>query len=235
MASTVESSFGARLLRAQNLLSYISNFEDYNPPRAEENVTEFGKLLENIATLNAEETTLQQQYNTAVTNRVNAFRKSERSVSKLLAPIRAQVQAQYGKNSTEFRQVDSIVKTMRDTKVSVKPATENTSAVRVSQSEQSYGSLTQYFRDLVQTLAQMPDYNPSNQDLQVKQLDAFANQLVQLNNEVAQRYQQLRDSRNRRRELYEELKDRVGRIKAYVKANYGTASSEYELIKGMRI
>ena len=191
MASTTENSFGARLLRAQELLSYISNFNNYNPPRPEESVDGFSALLTQISQLNDEETSFQQQYNTAVTNRANAFRKGNHSVVKRLAPIRAQVQAQYGKDSTEFRQVDSIVKNMRNTKVSIRPATENTPELKVSQSEQSYGSLTQYFRDLIRTLAQMHGYNPSNANLQIASLETFANELVQLNSEVANRYQRI--------------------------------------------
>lgn len=235
MASKTESSFGAKLQRGNDMHQYISNFPNFAPPRPEESPSEFYNLLGDITMVNMEETMLQQQYSTAVATRVKAFRDDPFSVVKLLAPIRAQVQAQYGKDGIEFKQVDAIVQRMRKTKLSIRPATADTPAIKVSQSEQSYGSMLQYFSDLTQVLLQLPGYNPSNPQLQVGQLQAFAQQLVQLSAEVASRYQMVRDCRNRRRARYDELHDRAQRIKAYVKANYGTKSQEYALIKGLLI
>ncbi len=235
MASQTENSFGARLQRGYDLHNYISNFQNFSPPRPEETPAELYNLLNTIASTNMEEATLQQQYSTAVAIREKAFRKNPDSLLKLLAPARAQVMAQYGKHGMEFKQVDAIIKRMRDTKLSVKPATEHTPELTVSRSEQSYGSMLQYFNELIQVLLQLPGYNPSNPLLQVSHLQQFAQQLLQLNGEVAIRYQMVRDSRNRRNALYDDLHDRALRIKAYCKANYGTQSSEYGLVKGLRV
>ncbi len=235
MASNRESSFGARLLRAQQLGSYISNFQNYAPPRMEESVSGYSELLNQIVLVNTEEAQLRQQYNTAVTNRINAFRKDEASVIKILPLIRGQILAQYGKNSIEFNQIDRIITNIRDTRITIKPATESTPELKISQSEQSYGSLTQYFNELVTNLAQLPGYSPSNPALQIAQLHDFAAQINQMNIEAALRFQLLRDSRNRRRTNYKELKERTLRIKSYSKANYGINASEYTLIKGLQI
>lgn len=105
----------------------------------------------------------------------------------------------------------------------------------MSQSEQSFGSLTQYFSNLVSNLAQLPGYNPSNEMIQVGTLQNFVSQINQLNIDAAMRFQQLRESRNRRNDNYDILHERVQRIKNYAKANYGINSSEYTLIKGLRI
>lgn len=235
MASKSESSFGARLQNANDLYNYMTNFPNFAPPRPEESPATFYNLLQEIATINSDETLLQQQYNLAVTSRTNTFRKNPNSVAKLLAPIRAQVQAQYGKDSVEFNQVDAIVHRMRKSKLIIVAATEKTPESKISQSERSFGSMLQYFNDLIQTLNLLPGYNPSNPLLQITNLQQFAVQLVQLSSDVAIRYQQLRDARYRRNVLYDELHDRAQRIKAYVKANYGTQSSEYDLVKGLRV
>lgn len=235
MASNRENSFGARLLRAQELATYISQFQNYAPPRPEEGVSSFADLANQTVVSNTEEAQTRQLYNTAVVARGNAFRKKEGSVIKLLPLIRAQVMAQYGKDSVEFNQIEAIIVNIRDTRIIVKAATETTAEKTMSQSEQSFGSLTQYFSNLVSNLAQLPGYNPSNPMLQIGYLQNFVAQLGQLNVEAAMRFQQLRESRSRRNANYEALHDRVQRIKNYVKANYGLNSSEYTLIKGLKI
>ncbi len=235
MSVNRESSFGARLLRAQELSTYISQFQNYAPPRTEEGIGGFGELVSQVAWANTEEAQFRQLYNTAVVNREQAFRKKPDSVVKLLVPIRAQVLAQYGKKSTEFNQIERIIRNIRDTRIIIKPATETTPEQTMSQSEQSFGSLTQYFSNLVSNLAQLPGYNPSNPMIQVGTLQNFVGQISQMNIEVAMRVQQLYDSRNRRKTIYEDLHDRALRIKAYVKANYGINSPEYKWIKGLLI
>lgn len=235
MASQSESSFGAKLRKAQDILAFISNFQNYAPPRTEESTTGFAQLLTDIVATNTAETTQQQAYNTNVTTRFNAFRKDEGSAFKRLAPIRAAVEAQFGKKSIEFNQVDAIVKQIRASKLIKFPATTNSTEHALSQSEQSYGSTTQYFTDLVDTLGTLNNYNPSNTNIQIAELTNFKTFLNNINNKVANDFQGLKVARKSRRDLYAELADRVARIKAYVKATYGTQSQEYNLIKGFQI
>lgn len=233
MPSKSETSFGARLLKAQNLATFITSFNNYTPPREEESVVNFNNLLNSVVTLNKDETTNQQNYNTAVAARYNAFREDPDSVFKILAPLRGIIQAQYGKDSLEVKKVATIIAKLRAGKLIKKPATEDTPEVSVSQSEQSYGSSTQFFSDLVQTLGTFAGYNPSNTALQLGTLQTFLTKLNTLNQSVASSYQTLKNLRNDRRKSYIDLSDRVNRIKAYVKGNYGTQSQEYQLIKGI--
>lgn len=235
MASTSETSFGARLRRAQDLATYLAGFANYSPPREEETPDGFQKLLNDITTTNTNVTTALQNYNTAVTNRYNAFRQDDLSLLKLLAPIRSIILAQYGKESIEFKQTDTIIAKIRAGKLLKTPATDTTPETKISQSESSYGSLTQFFNDLLNTLQTFRDYKPSKTELQLPQLQAFQTNLDTLNNNVATHYQKNKQNREARRTLYEELTDRAGRIKAYVKGNYGTQSQEYILIKGLKI
>jgi valyl-tRNA synthetase len=235
MPSQSELSFGARLLRANNLLTYMNNFNGYAPPRENEAVANFEQLLENIADANAKESFAKQNYDMAVSNRHKAFKVDKRSVFKLLAPIRGAVQAQYGKDGKEFKLIDAAVKNIRASKVVKKTVKDSDVEVSVSTSEQSYGSITQYFTDLVNKLAQLEGYNPSNDAIKKNQLLDFVKELNLLNKEVASSFHSLRSIKNLRRNLYNELSERVGRIKAYVKGNYGTQSEEYTLIKGMKI
>ncbi len=66
MASTTESSFGAKLRRAQDLLTFIQGFSGYAPPRVQESATGFGTLVTTIIASNTSEATTQQQYKAVV-------------------------------------------------------------------------------------------------------------------------------------------------------------------------
>lgn len=235
MSSRSERTFGARLLRGQTLQQYVSNFENYVPPRYEESAAGFVEFLQQISMANSEETSIRQQYNVTVTNRAAIFRENEYSVFKILTLIRNMVVAHYGRNSLELNQVDVIIRRMRETKLITKPATEDTPEEKISQSEQSYGSATQMFSDLVTVLTQLPGFNPSNPLLQIGQLQNMLTQLNQLNMEAANRYQSLKSVRARRQDLYKELNERMVRIKAYVKGNYGSKSREYTLVREIKI
>lgn len=237
MTTTTESSFGAKLRRAQDILTYISSFPGYNPPRAQESVAGFTTFLNSIVTTNATESANRQNYKAAVDQRQNAFLKTPNSIDKMLVPIRGAVEAQYGKKSTEATAIAAIIKTMRTTKLVRPPADPNnpTQETTTSQSERSYGSMTQHFNDIINTLTQFTGYNPTNNAIKIAGLQTTATQLTTLNNNVAAKIQTLKNTRANRLALYDDLKDRVQRIKAYVKAQYGNNSNEYNIIKGISI
>ena len=234
MASTSEKSFGARLRNAQDLATYIAGFNGYNPPRTEESATSFSTLVADIVAANIAETTTKQIYNTAVVTRFNAFRTDDFSVFKMLAPIRGMVQAQYGKGSIQDNQIEAIITRIRSSKLIKVAAKDNTPESTFSTSERSYGSSTQFCSDLVSTLETFPAYNSTKTELQIPQLKAYISNLNVLNDTVASNYQKIKGIKENRRKIYEELADRALRIKSYVKANYGTQSQEYKLIKGLR-
>ena len=137
MASTNENTFGARLRRAQDLLNFIQGFTGYNPPRPQEAVAGFTTLVNNIITTNGNESSVQQQFKSAVDSRQLAFKGPNTSVEKILAPIKGAVESQFGKKSTESEAVTAIIKNMRSTKLVKPPADPNAPAQKkaISQSE----------------------------------------------------------------------------------------------------
>jgi hypothetical protein len=237
MASTVENTFGAKLRRAQDLLTYIQGFAGYAPPRAQESVANLTTLINSIVAANANETGIQQQFKAAVDARQANFKGTTTSVEKLLAPIKGAVEAQFGKKSTESVAITTIIKKMRSTKLVKPPVDPNAPAQvkTISQSERSYGSMTQLFNDIISTVGQFAAYNPTNNAIKIAGLQATSTQLTTLNNTIAQKIQVLKTARASRLTLYTDLKDRAQRIKSYVKAQYGINSNEYKLIKGIQL
>jgi len=237
MVSTTENTFGAKLRRSQDLLTYISGFTSYNPPRTQENVAGMTALINSIVSTNATEAAQRGNYKISTDKRQIAFSKAPGSVEKLLAPIKGAIEAQYGKKSSESEIISAIINKMRTTKITKSPAdpTKEKKETTVSQSERSYGSITQMFNDIVNSLTQFTSYNPSNPQLKITNLQATLSQLTSLNNEVAKSTQQLKTTQSSRLKQYADLKDRVQRIKSYVKAQYGTSSNEFNLIKGISV
>lgn len=237
MTSTSENTFGARLRRAQDLLTFISGFIGYSPPRTQESVANITTLISSIVTTNASESSQQENYKIAVDARQAAFSKRTGSIEKLLSPIKGAVEAQYGKKSTEAIAINAIIKKMRATKLTKAPTdpTKPAQGKIISQSERSYGSITQFFNDIISNLTQFTAFNPSSNTIKIATLQATAAQLTTLNNAVAQKAQLLKTTRTARQSQYTDLKDRAQRIKAYVKAQYGIKSTEYNLIKGLNI
>ena len=238
MNSTSERSFGARLQKGTELLSHISAFTGYAPPRAEEQPAGFATLLFNITNTNHNETTLESQYHMAVLLRADAFKGNgnDKSLFKLITKIRGAVLSQYGENSSEMSVIMPIIRKMRNYSL-VKPPKDPASPdaeEKISQSEQSYGSLGQFARDIISALMTFTGYNPTNADISLTGLTSRALLIKGYDDEVIRLYRELRVMRLQRKRLYKELRIRAKRIKAYVKAQYGTDSDQYTLIKGLQ-
>ena len=237
MASTSETSFGAKLRNAQDLLNIIQGFTGYAPPRTQESIASMTTLIGSITTTNTSLASTTQQYKSATAARQIAYSGTSTSIEKLLSPIKNAVDAQYGKTSPESQSIGSAIKAMRSTKLVKLPAdpTKESQVNTVSQSERSYGSILQSFSNIISSLQQFSGYNPSNNILKIATLQASVTQINTLNNSVAQRLQAMKTNQTNRNTLYVDLKDRTQRIKSYVKAQYGNKSNEYNLIKGLKI
>ena len=105
----------------------------------------------------------------------------------------------------------------------------------ISRSEQSFGSLIQSFNNIITILNELTGYNPSNTKLTVDSLKTLSQEATNQNNLVAKYISDLKTVKAKRLALYDDLHDRVQRIKAYIKAQYGYSSEQYKLIKGLLV
>ncbi len=233
MPSQSEASYGARLRHAQQILSFIQTYPTYAPPRQEESIANFAAFLQNITDTNTAETVYKQNYNTAVAARYALCKIADNSISKSLVPIRAVVLSQYGKNSVEFKQINTIVAKMRKGNILHTVAADKITPVKISQSQQSYGSQSKLFSDIIATLSTLPNYNPSNPALQIVELQTVLDQTLTLSDSVSLNYARYIQTNSSRAQLYAELSDRIQRIKNYVKAQYGLDSVEYRFIRNL--
>ncbi len=235
MPSKIEFTYGSRLRNAQQMLNFVQTYPNYNPPRPEESIAELTTLLQDINTLNTEETTLKQNYSTATTARAALHKTAPNSISKLLAPIRGHIFSQYGKNSLEFKQINTLVAKIREGRLLHTVAADKVTELKLSQSQKSYGSQSKLFADIIATLTTFNNYTPSNSAIEIPQLQAVYNQTISLSDNVTLNYQRFIYTNKNRAKIYAELSDRAQRVKHYIKSAYGTQSLEYTLISSLSI
>ena len=106
----------------------------------------------------------------------------------------------------------------------------------ISQSERAYGSITQTFSDIVATLTTLgTDYAPANNAHKLTALQTKAAAMATANTNATSTFGALKVSYNSRQSMYNDLSERTQRIKEQVKSQFGINSTEYKLIKGLKV
>jgi hypothetical protein len=234
MASTTETTFGAKVANAETLLTNMGTFANYSPVRPEDSIANFKTFIKDLKLNNKSVATNQTIYSNAVDKRVKLFADDANSLSKTLSPIVSQVKARFGNTSKEAKDIATLIKKIRGEKTT--KLKKDADGEFVSQSERSYGSQAQTFADIISTLTQYgADYAPANTKIKVANLETQQTKLIDANTAVTTSFSNLKPVKDLRQKQYDELKDRADRIKQAVKSQYGLTSSEYKLIKGLKI
>ncbi|MBL0145386.1 MAG: hypothetical protein IPP48_06140 [Chitinophagaceae bacterium] len=234
MASVSEKTFGSRLLNAEKILTHLTAFTGYNPSTDEQSISNYETLIATIKVQNNEAASKIQAYSAAVDIRQKLFQKNSDSLNKIMTPIGAAIRSAFGKTSKEAADIASLVTKVRG--ISIKKDSKEPNADTVSQSERSYGSMTQTFADMIATLENYgASYNPANDIVKLPQLKDKLITLTSANTAVTVAYGALKEKRDDRSDLYKQLTDITQRIKDAVKSQYGNTSTEYVLIKGLKV
>jgi hypothetical protein len=234
MASNSEITFGARLNNASTLSTHLKSFKDYAPPKAEQSAANLDAVIENIKTQNSSTAGNKQVYTLAVDRRQKLFTKDPDSLVKLMSPLGAAVRSAFSKTSKEAAAIAAIIAKIHGEKIKKDKAEPN--ADSVSRSEKSYGSLTQQFSNIIATLQNFGgNYKPANKSITIAALNTKLQQLTQANTDVAAAYGIYIESTDERAVLYKSLTDLTQGIKDAVKSQYGLNSTEYKLVKSLKV
>lgn len=234
MASTSEVTFGARIANAEALSTNLKSFTGYVAPTTETSIANYDALIASMKTENSGVATKKIAYSTAVEARQKHFVKESTSISKMLSPIVAAVRAKMGKSSKEVADITALMTKIRGEKP--KKPKEGDTPETVSQSERSYGSMTQNFSDIVTTLTALgADYSVVQNNLKLPALLTKVADITAANNAVTSTYSALKTTVDNRANKYADLSERKQRIKESVKSQYGLNSTEYKLIKGLKV
>jgi len=233
MASNSEVTFGAKLKNAKDIATHLRSFTDYAPPKAEQQPANLEALAEFARTANKGVAGKETDYGTAVDDRQRLFEKDSDSLEKIMSPIAANIRSAYGKESKEIEIINDYVIKIRGEKrkKDKKEPTEES----VSQSAQSFGSRTENFSDMIASLEKMTDYKPAKKHLETTALIAKLAILEQSNKAVTDSFRELKNSRDERNKLFDQLNVLVQGIKNAVIGQYTINSAEYKLIKGLKV
>ena len=234
MARVSESSFGKRLDNAQALATHIQFFANYTELNSELSVANLNSKVQELQTNNGDVAGKLQSYSISVDAKQKIFTKESNSISKIVTPVVANVRSIFGKNSKEAQNICNIITKIRGIKVA--KATLSADSESVSQSERSYGTILQTFSDLIVTLETLgTNYSPANAECSTTNLKAKRDLATQINTTSIQDYGKLKIARESRSVKYDDLSKLCQRFKDTVKAQYGTQSVEYKLVKGLKI
>ena len=234
MASTSEVTFGARIANAETISTNLKGFVGYVPPTTDTSIVNYDALIASMKTDNGSIATKKLAYSIAVDVRQKHFLKEPTSISKMLSPIVAAVRAKMGKSSKELADITALMTKIRGEKP--KKPKEGDSPETVSQSERSYGSMTQNFSDIVTTLTALgANYSVVQTNLKLPALSTKVTAITTANNAVTTTYGSLKTTVDSRANKYDDLSERTQRIKEAVKSQYGVGSTEYKLIKGLKV
>ncbi|SFC39234.1 hypothetical protein SAMN05421780_10579 [Flexibacter flexilis DSM 6793] len=232
MTSISEKSFGARLVNAESLSIHLKAFGNYIPPSEALSIENFDQFLNNIRNHNANVAKIRANYSMMVEKRLQLFRKNPDSLEKILSPIGSTVRAQCGKDAKVTYEVEDLITRLRGKhKVKSMLEHEDNTKQSISQSERSYGSMTQHFSDLIVMLTAMgANYAPSNEMVKLSALNTKLTAIRAANISVITAYGSLKMATDTRQSQYLDLLERTKRIKEAVKSQFGVKSNEYALV-----
>ena len=172
MASTSEVTYGARLNRAEQLATHLATFAGYTPATPDCATDKYLELINDIKTTNDAVATFGSSFSLAADARQKLFEKQPGSLQKLLSPIAAYIKARFGKTSQQAETVVSLVNKIRGEKTD--KLKKDAEGEFVSQSERSYGSMTQNFSDLISALQSFgADYTPTTDNIMTNRRKAW--------------------------------------------------------------
>ena len=235
MSSRSETSYGARVGNAEKLVAALQNFNGYQPIKPEYSISSYTDLITSTKGLNNTVASKKQSYSLAVDNRIQVFEKRELAIDKILSAINGTIKVSFGRTSKEATDVAGIIAKIRGANIR-KNRTTNPDEQTVSQSYQSFNSKAQFFSDLIVNLTNFGDnYKPANSTLNIPELNNIYTTAIAANSNVMDTFTQFSQTNTTRLDAYFQLSQTAIRIKDSIKAQYGYNSTEYALIKGLKI
>ncbi len=234
--STSEKTYGQRLQKGRDKVTYISTLAGYSPPNPDIQTANMTPFLDSIDAQNGLVAAKNQALSEARNLRSNGYygpgglKKTMPKVRSFLASFTE------GKKSTAFKAVQKFVQKIngyvkpKKLKTGSNPPTEEEQK-KISQIEKSFGSMLQNGKDIVQIATSLgAAYTPSNPAINVPSMTAMMTLLGNLNASVIGTQKEADDAIRDRFDLYEDdngLRERMQAINEYVASIYDKDSQEY--------
>lgn len=233
MANASENTFGMRIKNAEDTIVILKGMADFKPLAPEDTPDELTKLIADVKAADQEEAVALQHYSVNAATRRNLIINDTDSLKKSVSPIRAYLQAMFGRTDRRFINLNKILNQITGFKAGQEK--KNPDEKSVSTSQQSFATLTQVFSDLIATLQTLnPAYTPPNETITLAKLQEKYQTITEANTQITAFFNSLNSARQKRNSLFEDLSSRLKRIKKSVQSQYGNNSPEYGSLKRYR-
>ena len=232
MASISERSFGQRYTKGRELVEYLKLLPAYAPGNIALEAASIDTLLNNVLTTNSNVSSKLSSLQTERDARLTMYTSQTGLINKCgqVRDYIASIEAK-GKKSVDYKKVQTAVKKMRGKRLTAKPksAEAGVAAPRtISTSEVSFGSVLSTGFDVLEVIKGNALYAPSNAELTVVNFTTFLNTIDAKNKLIAQRREEWDDAVENRISLYNDLQNRVTKVKLALASQYGKVSNEYK-------
>ncbi len=228
MPSQSERTFGQRYTKGRELVEYLETLPTYTPGNPDLEPANLTTFLDSIDAANSDAASKLSVFSTEREERNNLY-KAVNGLIKRCSQIRDYVGSIHpdGKKSLDYKKVQRAVQNLRGTRISKKPP-EGSGAKTASTSEVSFGSMLKVGKDVLEVIKLVPGYAPSNTNLTVLDYTAFVTSVDVKNSLVAEKMEEYDNAVEARLSLYDELDDRIRKIRLALAAQYGKTSDEYK-------
>jgi hypothetical protein len=230
MPSNSERSFGQRYTKARQLQEYLLTIPTYAPGNPDLEVANFDTFLDGIQTANQNVDNKLSVLQTERDLRIDLFKGTDGLINRT-AQIKDYIGSTNtkGKKSLDYQKVQKVVKRMRGIRLTKKPVVPpGVTAKTNSTSEQSYGSMLAAGREVLEVIKTIAGYAPPTAKLTVANFNNFLNSLDVKNSLVGSKQELYDNDVETRGSLYDQLQDRIAKIKLALAAQFGKSSNEYK-------
>lgn len=233
-----ETTFGDRLARGYLLNDAIAQMVGYNPADTDIKTADYKQFLNDVDLKNTTLAGIKTEWQNAVKARQELY-FNDTGVKKRTSYVLAYCKSRSDikKETVVIERICRLILNYRKPKPPKieKAADDTQTSKKRNLGEQSFGDLVKLLGDLLEALKQLPLYEPPNTLIKLDELTNFRNSLLDSNTVVGDKIYEYLVITKERLIMYEQLKDKMLRIKATVKAQYGINSNEYQSIKGIRV
>lgn len=225
------TTYSNRCTKGRELVVYLETLPGYAPGVDDLTAIKLTELLNDIEAANSNVASKRSILQTVRSERVLLVKGEDSLISRssqvrdYLASILLK-----GKRAKDYEKAQKIVRKMRGyTHRKKSEGNEDSNTAKTTSTvEVTFASILGNGRDMLELIKSVPGYAPSNANLTVASFEAHLNTISAKNSLVAQVREQYDDAVENRANLYNELKERITKIKSAIAAQYGKRSNEYK-------
>ena len=242
MASKSEASFANKLAKGQQILHYIQTLPAYKAPHDALSAGGLEELLKQISEANNKVASNYNALSEARAIRLELYHGKD-GIKKRAAMIRDFVGIlPVGKAAPAYLNIQKETQKMNSYK---KPAKKEETTEKeaapvkkvISNSETSFGSLLQGFKNISEIIKNIADYTPSNALITKSSVEKMIDEIDAANQAVNTQLYGYSDAVQKRYELYEGdngLRATFQNIKTFIAANFGKDSTEFKEVSKLK-